>query len=166
MNFVKSEHFWVLLLLVTTASLRFINLSYSDYISDEPGTFLYRGGKKTPTISTWEFFMNERKGPLQIIVGFIPYSIVGNYKNELAQRIPFSLFSLAAVFVFYQAIKELTKDATAALISAALLSFNGLIMAYGRIAQYQNLNLISMPGFSSGGRILWQDYPCSWPPSP
>ena len=141
MGFVKNEHFWIILLLVATASLRFINLSYSDYISDEPGTFLYRGGKKTPAISTWEFFMNERKGPLQIIVGFIPYSIVGNYKNELAQRIPFSLFSLAAVFVFYQAVKELTKDVTTALISAALLSFNGLITAYGRIAQYQNLNL-------------------------
>src|SRR3989339_350650 len=93
----------ILIVLLLTASfvLRFVNLGYSDYISDEPGTFFYRGGKKDPGMSMWEFTLSQRKGPLQLLVGYIPYTLNGNsYGNEFAQRLPFALFSFCAVYVF------------------------------------------------------------------
>jgi len=133
----------ILIVLLLTASfvLRFVNLGYSDYISDEPGTFFYRGGKKDPGMSMWEFTLSQRKGPLQLLVGYIPYTLNGNsYGNEFAQRLPFALFSFCAVYVFYAFVKKLSGNYLIAFFSAFLFSVNGLIVAYGRIAQYQNLN--------------------------
>lgn len=129
----------VLLLLTATFFLRILDLGYSDYISDEPGTFFYRGGKKNPEMSKTEFILSQRKGPMQLFVGYIPYCVVGNYKNEFAQRLPFALFGVTSIIIFYLLIRKVTKNAWVAFISAFLLLVNGLITAYGRIAQYQNL---------------------------
>lgn len=121
--------------------LRFPSLGYSDYISDEPGTFFYRGGKKDVQMSINEFALSQRKGPLQLVVGFIPYTLNGNsYDNELAQRLPYAIFSFLSIYVFYELIKKVTGNYLVAFFSAFLFSVNGLIVAYGRIAQYQNLN--------------------------
>ena len=138
---VPAEKILLIFLLTVSFSLRFINLGYSDYISDEPGTFFYRGGKKDAGMSMWEFTLSQRKGPLQLLVGYIPYTLNGNsYDNELAQRLPFAFFSFGAVYVFYALLKKLTGNYLVAFFSAFLFSVNGLIVAYGRIAQYQNLN--------------------------
>ncbi|MBN1162471.1 glycosyltransferase family 39 protein [Patescibacteria group bacterium] len=118
-----------------------MNLGYSNYISDEPGTFFYRGYGVDSHLSHWEFLLKQRKGPMQILVGFIPYTLVGNYSNEFAQRLPFALFSTGAIIIFYLLVYRLTSSKFAAFISAFLLATNGLIAGYGRVAQYQNLNL-------------------------
>ncbi|MDC0449090.1 hypothetical protein OAL67_00585 [bacterium] len=148
-----TEKVLFLILFLVTVSLRFINLGYSDYISDEPGTFFYRGGKKNPEMSVSEFILSQRKGPLQLFVGYVPYSIVGNYDNELAQRIPFTLFNIGAVIIFYFLIKKLTGNYWVAFFSAFLFSTNGLITAFGRVAQYQSLNLF----FSFGALYFFSD---------
>jgi hypothetical protein len=135
------RNFFLATLIIATLTLRFISLGYSDYISDEPGTFFYRGGKKDPHMSKTEFILTQRKGPLQLFIGFIPYKIVGDYDNELAQRIPFALYGAASIIIFYYLVEKLTDNKLIAFVSAFLLSTNGLIVAYGRIAQYQNLNL-------------------------
>ena len=141
MKAVNPEKILFIVLLLVTVLLRFPSLSYSDYISDEPGTFFYRGGKKNPEMTISQFILTQRKGPLQLFVGYIPYSVVGDYRNELAQRLPFALFGAAAMVVFYFLIKKLTGNFYVAFVSAFLLGTNGLIVAYSRIAQYQNLNL-------------------------
>jgi len=120
--------------------LRLLYLGYSDYISDEPGTFFYRGGKKDPHMSKREFMLSQRKGPLQLIFGYIPYSIVGNYNNEFAQRLPFSIMNLLSVIVLYFLLIKVTNNHLIAFFGSFLFCVNGLVTAYGRIAQYQNLN--------------------------
>lgn len=131
----------VLFLLVTTTFLRFRYLDYSDYISDEPGTFLYRGDQTKYNLTTWEFLLRQRKGPLQIAVAYIPYLLVGNYSSEIAQRIPFALFNVASVLVLYLFISKVTKNKAIGFVSAFLFATNGFILAFGRIAQYQSLNM-------------------------
>lgn len=131
-----------ILLLVLIGVLRFIDLGYSDYISDEPGTFFYRGGKKNPEMSKVEFVLSQRKGPIQLFVGYVPFVLAGNYNNELAQRIPFAAANVLGILVFYGFVLKSTKSSFLAFVSAFILGVNGLISAYGRIAQYQNLILL------------------------
>ncbi len=136
------ETLLVLILLFAVGFLRLYHLGYSDYISDEPGTFLYRGDPSIYNyMSVKEFILSQRKGPLQLFVGYIPYFILGNYQNEFAQRLPFSIFSALAIVIFYFFVKRVTKSNFVAFVSSFLLGVNGVVSAYGRIAQYQNLNL-------------------------
>lgn len=136
-KFLRPELFLVLLLLVLSAFLRFKNLGYSDYIGDEHKAFieLDRGQ------SFYDFFISRRKGPMQFLVAYIPYLFTHNYRNELAERIPFTIISVGAVLVFYLLVKKLTKDTTTAFFAAFFFMVNGFIVGFSRIAQYQNLNL-------------------------
>jgi len=152
-RYLKRENIFPLVLIVSMAVLRLVNLGYSDYVSDEPGTFFYRGGTKNTGMSPMEFMLNERKGPLQLFVGLIPYVIVGDYNNEFAQRLPFTVFSIFSVVAFYYLIVKLTKRPTVAFVGAFLFGVNGLIVGYGRIAQYQNLNTF----FSFAALYFWAD---------
>ncbi|MBT7349302.1 phospholipid carrier-dependent glycosyltransferase [candidate division WWE3 bacterium] len=135
----KPTRIYLYILLLVTVTLRLINLSYSDYIQDEVTTFFYWGGMKNVTMTPYNFLLNEQKGPLQVLVGYIPRAIVGNYDNALAQRLPFALFGIASVLMFYYMVEKLTKNSLVAFLAAFLFSTNGLILGYSRIAQYQNL---------------------------
>jgi 4-amino-4-deoxy-L-arabinose transferase-like glycosyltransferase len=137
----RQEIIVILVILAVTLTLRLINLGYSDYMSDEPGTFFYRGYRADTHLSRWDFLLKQKKGPMQVFVGYIPYVIVGNYGNEFAQRLPFALFGGFSMVLFYKTVHKLTKDQLVSLVATLLLSTNGLIVAYSRIAQYQNLIL-------------------------
>jgi len=134
----KTEYLFILILLVGSCYLRFKNLGYSDYIGDEHKAFL----EVPEGQSTWDFFMSQRKGPMQFLFSHIPYSITGDFRNELAQRLPFSITSVLSVLVFYSLVKKLTREDLIAFISTFLFMVNGFIVGFGRIAQYQNLNLL------------------------
>ncbi len=140
-SYIKShpEKCLLILLVVSTLFLRFKNFGYSEYSTDEPGAFLFKGQEATETIE--EFVLRQRKGPMQIIIAYIPYLLTGSYQNELAMRIPFALFNSGAVILFYFLIKRLTENNKVAFIAAFILSFNGFIVGFGRIVQYQSLNL-------------------------
>jgi hypothetical protein len=138
-NIAKRKKVFLYILIAITFSLRFINLGYSDFIQDEVTTFLYRDDRILTHLSPFEYFLTLQKGPLQIIIARIPYLFVGHYYNELALRIPFALFSVASVIVFYYMLQRLTKNINISFYAALLFSLNGLIVGYGRIAQYQNL---------------------------
>ncbi|MFC1624808.1 ArnT family glycosyltransferase [Patescibacteria group bacterium] len=144
---MKKDKLLLLVLFLVTISLRLINLGYSDYIQDEVTAFLYKDGQNLTHLTPHEYLLNQHKGPLQILVTAIPYNIVGSYDNELAERIPFALFSIASVFTFYYMVLRLSKNANIAFFSAFLFSINGLVVGYGRIAQYQSL--VFFFGFSS-----------------
>ncbi|MDC0449087.1 glycosyltransferase family 39 protein [bacterium] len=135
---LRIEHLLIVFLLVLTATLRFVNLGYSDYIGDEHKAFF----QPIPGQTTWNFIMSRRKGPMQFLVSAIPYQFTHDYRNELAQRIPFAAISVSAVIVFYFLVKKMTQNKLVAFVSAFLLSVNGFMVGFGRIAQYQNLNLL------------------------
>jgi 4-amino-4-deoxy-L-arabinose transferase-like glycosyltransferase len=137
----RVEFIALTVLLLIVAFSRFYQLGYSDYILDEPGTFMFRGLPEQYDMTSYEFIMSQRKGPLQILVGYIPHLFVGNYNNELAQRIPFSIFNVASVLVFYLLIKRVANNKLVGLLGALLFGINGFVVAFGRVAQYQSLNL-------------------------
>lgn len=126
------------IIFIITLSLRFVNLGYSDYIGDEHKAFIQLEGDQTLK----EFFLSRRKGPMQFLVSHIPYMITGDFRNELAQRVPFSVVSVLAVWAFYLLVRKISKNEFIALFSTLLFSINGFIVGFGRIAQYQNLNLL------------------------
>ena len=134
----KVEYLFIGILLVGSCFLRFYDLGYYDYIGDEHKAFI-----EIPTgQNLLQFFMSQRKGPMQFLVSYIPYFFTHDFRNELAERIPFSIISVLAVLSFYFLTKKLTKNSTAGFFSAFLLMVNGFIAGFGRIAQYQNLNLL------------------------
>ena len=137
MNRMKIKVIFWLVLLAVTLVLRLPNLGYADYIGDEHKAFILLSEGE----SLKDFFLSQRKGPLQFVVSYIPYVLTGDYKNELAQRLPFTLFGIASVFVFYELVKRLTKNVSVAFAAAFLFSVSGFVVGFARIAQYQNLNL-------------------------
>ena len=91
------EFLFLAIIIGVTVFTRFYNLGYSDYIGDEHKAFI----ELSEGQSTHDFFMSRRKGPMQFLVAHIPYLITGDFRNELAQRIPFSIISVASILVFY-----------------------------------------------------------------
>lgn len=146
----RPELFFLIILFGVTVGLRFVHLGYSDYIGDEHKAFFQPSGRQ----SGWDFFMDQRKGPMQFAVSYVPYIFTQDWRNELAERLPFTIFNTAAVFVFYALIKKLTQSWSAAFLGAFLLSVNGFIVGFARIAQYQSLNLF----FSFLALYLYSDF--------
>jgi len=134
---IKIEFLLLTVLLVGSLALRFINLGYSDYIGDERKALLIPHKDQ----SVQEFLLSQRKGPMQFFVSYIPYLITGDYYNELATRLPFAALSVVSLFVFFLIVKKVSGDSHTAFLAAFLLSVNGFIVGFGRIAQYQNLNM-------------------------
>jgi 4-amino-4-deoxy-L-arabinose transferase-like glycosyltransferase len=134
---------WILLAgFLFLSFLRLYRLGYSDYINDEPGTFMYGGNPDRYSVSKIDFFLSRKKGPLQIVIGYIPYAIVGHYHNEFAQRLPFAVANIFALIVFYLVVHKLTASKLTAFLATAFLSVNGFVVAFGRVAQYQSLNML------------------------
>ncbi len=123
--------------MTVTFLLRVPNLGYSDYIGDERKAFILL--KRNQSLK--QFFLSQRKGPVQFLVSEIPHFFTKTYRNEFAQRLPFTLFGIASVYVFYELVKRFTKDLFVSFIAALLLSVSGFIVGFARIAQYQSLNL-------------------------
>lgn len=132
----------LLVLVISAGLLRFQDLGYSNYTADEYGAMIWT--KETPDhfpTDLKEFFMTRKKGPLQYVVSYLPIYLTGEYNNELAVRIPFAIFSVLAVVIFYKLVERLSGSRLIGFISAVLLMTSGFIAAFGRIAQYQNLNM-------------------------
>jgi len=133
----KSAWTLPIVLMLLAIPLRFNNLGYSDYIGDEHKAFV----KLAPNQTYVNFFLTRRKGPTQFLVSLLPYLITHDYRNELAQRVPFALISTVSVVVFYGLILKVTKNRTISFLSAFLFTVNGFTVGFGRIAQYQSLNI-------------------------
>jgi hypothetical protein len=146
----KLELLLLLILFTVTFILRVPNLGYSDYIGDEHKATIQLDTDQ----SLWHFFTHQRKGPMQFFVSYIPYAITGDFTNELAERIPFTIYGIASIFVFYALVKKLTKDVWVAFLASMFLTVNGFIVGFARIAQYQNLNLF----FSFAALYFYADF--------
>jgi hypothetical protein len=129
------------LLILLSAVFRFWDLGYSDYIPDEYKSFMVLREGESPS----DFFLRQRKGPMQFLLNSFTFQFSQDYRNELLHRIPFTLISCINVFLFFLLAKKLTNkfenSFEISIISAFLFSFNGFIFGFSRIAQYQNLNM-------------------------
>ena len=139
-DFLKRNNVLLLIifLILLAVPLRFKNLDYSDYHGDEYKAFLIPGADE----NAWQFLLRQRKGPMQFLVSYIPYLVTHNFRTEFAERIPFAIASCLSIAFFFLFVKNITKSKLMAFISSLLFITNGFVSGIGRIAQYQNLNLL------------------------
>ena len=110
--------FLLIILFVLSFYLRFKNLGYSDYIPDETTVL-------TPlkdNALSWHFFTSQRKGSMQWLVALVPFLITNDVFNTFIMRLPFALFNLASVYLFYKFVLEHTKNFYVSLLSAFFFS--------------------------------------------
>jgi len=128
----------IFILITIVGFFRFYNLGYSEFQDDEKkARFLV-----SPESSWQEFLLDQRKGPLQFITTLIPISITNSPLDEFSIRLPFAIASLTASIVLYLIIYKLFNSHIAAILTVGVLSVNGFLVGFGRIAQYQNLNIL------------------------
>jgi len=137
MDFLRKSLPFVIIILFA-GFLRFYNLGYSEFQDDEKKAFIRKG----VTTSTYEFFMSRRKGPIQFLVTSTTLLFVGDPRNELLIRLPFTILNICGVVIFYLILKELFKSELVSVLGALLFAINGFIVGFSRIAQYQNLNIL------------------------
>lgn len=128
----KKELVFLIFLFLLSAFLRFQGLGYSNFYGDETKT-LYLD----KTVPAKEFFLNQRKGPLQFLAVWFMEKITFGLE-EFFVRFPFALAGLISVFVFYLLVRKLFGWKVSA-ISTLLFSVSGFNMAFSRTAQYQSL---------------------------
>jgi 4-amino-4-deoxy-L-arabinose transferase-like glycosyltransferase len=124
----------LVLILLGSAALRLMYLSYSHFQGDEIKA-LYPPGAPFP-----EFLFVQKKGPVQFLVTLLVRSVTGGY-SEWITRFPFALASLVGVYVLYLLVRD-TFGRSPALFSAALVGSCGLLAAFGRIVQYQSFCIL------------------------
>ncbi len=143
---IKLDLFLIFLLLLVSAIFRFYALGYSEYQDDEKKAVLLPSSGQTVK----EFLLTRRKGPGQFLVTSATMKVLtGDWVSHKARdvsefglRLPFALMNLVSVGIVYLAVKKYTKDPYSAFLAGALYGLNGFVIAFSRIAQYQNLNLL------------------------
>ncbi|NMB69920.1 phospholipid carrier-dependent glycosyltransferase [candidate division WWE3 bacterium] len=129
---------FIILSLLLLGTLRFWNLSYSEYIPDETTVVT---PVKRQQILNQDFLSSQRKGPIQFLVAY-GVSLFGiSVNNEFLYRFPFAVASTVSLIFIYLSIYELSGKRSVALVSALLIGINGFVVAFGRIVQYQSFNL-------------------------
>lgn len=126
------------IILLLTITLRYVNLGYSEFQDDEKKAFIRLANDET----TINFFLTQRKGPMQYFVTSISQLVIQDTKNEFWVRFPFTTMNLMSAFVLYLLLSKITKNKHATLFATLFYVINGFIVGFSRIAQYQNLNLL------------------------
>lgn len=129
-----------LLIIVFSVYVRAEGIGYSGFQGDEVATidFLYQASN-----GIWQYLLDQKKGPIQFVINIINASIFG-YHNEFQIRLPYLFFGVGAIYSFYLLSKRIF-DKNIALLTALLMSINGLFIAFARITQYQSLMYFVIP---------------------
>ncbi|KKS31205.1 hypothetical protein A2380_03230 [candidate division WWE3 bacterium RIFOXYB1_FULL_43_24] len=122
--------------------LRLINLGYSEYIPDETTVMT---PIKNGEISK-DFLLAQRKGPMQFLAVWVVNIFNISVFDEFTYRVPFFFASVLGLLFFYKFIKNM-EGQFVAVVATLFLGLNGMLIAFGRVVQYQSLNLL----FSSAG---------------
>lgn len=117
--------------------LRFINLGYSEYIPDETTVM---SPIKNSQLSI-DFLLNQRKGPMQFLIAYIPKILGVSVFDEFSNRLFFFAANVLGLVFFYKFVTKI-EGRFVGLVAVLFLGLNGLIIAFGRIVQYQNLNIL------------------------
>ena len=124
----------LILILLGAAALRLLFLDYSHFQGDEIKA-LYPPGARFP-----DFLLAQKKGPVQFLITRMVLALTGGYV-EWQTRLPFSLASLLSVYVASRLVRE-EFGRQPALLGAALIGSCGLLVAFGRIVQYQAICML------------------------
>lgn len=134
---IQIKNFPILFLIVSTIWLRLANLGYSDYQGDETKALF----RPLPGQTDIEFLLAQRKGPVQFIITYLTSLFDPSFLNQFLFRLPFALAGIAAVYFFYKFVK-LNFGKKIALYSSLFFSFNGILVAFSRIVQYQSVTIL------------------------
>ena len=129
------EKLILIFILILAFIPRFTQLGYSHFYGDETKALYTQKG-----ISAREYFMNQRKGPVQSLVSWAMEKVVGSY-DEFYTRLPYALAGFLAVLGFFLVAKALTSTPSS-LLATFLFSLSGFYIAYSRTVQYQSLLLM------------------------
>ena len=138
-NILKDKKTLVLLgFVIYGVFVRIQELGYSNLQGDEinPLDYLYEN-------NFIHYILNQKRGPLQYLINFANTSFFG-YISEFQVRLPYLLFALGGLYTLYLLAKKIF-DKQTALYTMALLSINGLFIAFSRIAQYQSFLFFALP---------------------
>lgn len=147
----------LLLLIVGSLWLRLVNLGYSEYQGDEIKA-LFRPAEGQSLV---DFLLIQRKGPTQFIVTYLLGFLDPSFQNQFLIRLPFAIASVLAALFFYYFVK-IHFGKKIAIYATFFFSFNGIIVAFSRITQYQSfvilfdilaLYFISLALMKSGWRM-------------
>ncbi len=133
----KKQIFTLSLLILLSAFLRFQYLGYSEFQDDEKKAVI--SPKKGSSVD--EFLLNQRKGPMQFFVTQLTINSGIDKKDEASMRIPFAALSTFSVVIFYLILAQYFKSETVRFLGSTLFLVNGFFVGFGRIVQYQNINI-------------------------
>ncbi|MCB9098057.1 MAG: glycosyltransferase family 39 protein [Anaerolineales bacterium] len=124
----------LLLILVISLFLRAANLHYSEFQGDEALAMI----TAAEALEGHEDALFLRsKGPAEVLLPMAVWRLTGAI-NETAARLPFTLAALAAIVTIYS-IGHAIGGARVGWLAAGFFAFNGFMVAFGRIVQYQAL---------------------------
>jgi 4-amino-4-deoxy-L-arabinose transferase-like glycosyltransferase len=151
---ILGTHFNYLLILIFVLSfiVRFWDLGYSNFYGDETKTFYL-----DKTVPATQFFIDQRKGPVQFFVVWGVEKVVGGH-DEFWTRVPFALAGFLSCIAFYLLVKKIF-GRYIALASVIMFSFNGFNIAFSRTIQYQSfLMLFGLTGLFLGVLYYYGKY--------
>ena len=124
----------IVLVLVVGASLRLVDLGYSEFQGDEARVLL----RASEMLTGYEnALMVHQKPPGEILIPAAVSALVGHI-NEVSARLPFAVANLAGLIAILLLGRRLFGK-VAALAAALLMALNGYLVAFGRIVQYQSV---------------------------
>jgi hypothetical protein len=125
------------LLLLVGGFLRLSNLGYSEFQGDEARAAL----RAAAVIQGYEdVLLIHKKGPTEILLPTVIYSLTGHL-TEATARLPFALAGLAALFAVWLLGWRLVGP-VAGWVAAFLLAFDGYLIGFAHIVQYQSIVLL------------------------
>lgn len=135
-KFIK-ENIQLIIVLVISFVLRFVNLGYSDFQGDEIKA-LYL---PLPDQSFFGYIMDQRKGPVQFIITYLLKFLDPLYNNQFLVRLPFAIAGFLAVYFFFRFV-EINFGKKIAFYASLFMATNGFFVAFSRIAQYQSFVIL------------------------
>lgn len=123
----------LLVILGVALLLRGANLHYSEFQGDEALAML----SAAEALAGHEDALFIRsKGPGEVLLPLALWLLTGTI-TEWVARLPFLIAAMGAIVTLYLIAMQL--DSSAAWVAAGFLAFNGFMVAFGRIVQYQAL---------------------------
>lgn len=122
------------LILFIAGFFRFYNLGYSNFQGDEIKAQSFLLNEQ----NFYEYLLTNTKGPGQYLVTKLIYLTNLNtfFDIEFLLRLPFALASFITVVLIYFVVKN-TWNKKTAVLTTLLVSLSGLLLAFGRLVQYQ-----------------------------
>lgn len=133
----KIENLYLLIVLLISGVLRFVNLGYSDFQGDEIKALFLIPSDTTIT----DFLLSQRKGPVQFLITYLIKLIDPYYLNQFLVRLPFALAGFFSVWVFYRLLNKYFTPKIS-FYASLFMATNGFFVAFARIAQYQSVVIL------------------------